>query len=285
MKRTGAANEIPLTVPAFGSRKGQGAPLVCVTAYDAPMARLAERAHVDAILVGDSLATNVLGHARVVDATVDDITHHTAAVARAITHPLLIADMPFMSYTTLDDALGNGGRLLQEGGAACVKIEGGTEVADITSGLVSRGIPVMAHVGLTPQSINALGTYCVQGTDHAGAKKIVDGARAQVEAGAFAVVLEAIPARLAQSLTANLPVPTIGIGAGPHCDGQIQVIYDLLGFNVEDTPRHTKVYADIADQTARALAAYVQEVRQDEFPTAANSFKLRRGVMERLQLD
>ncbi len=285
MTSNGASERAPVTVPAFRARKGGGPPLVCVTAYDAPMARLAERAGVDAILVGDSLGPNVLGRAREIDVTVDDITHHAAAVASAITYPLLIADLPFMSYATLDDALSNSGRLLREGGAACVKLEGGAEVAHITAGLVARGIPVMGHVGLTPQSIHALGAYRVQGADLAGAQTIVDGARAHVDAGAFAVVLEAIPARLAQSLTAHLTVPTIGIGAGTHCDGQIQVIYDLLGFNADHVPRHTRVYADIAEQTARALGSYVEDVREGRFPTPANSFKLRRGVMQRLRLD
>ena len=273
-----------LTAPAFQARKG-GLPLVCVTAYDAPMARLAERAGVDAILVGDSLGPNVLGYDSEIRVTVDDIVHHCAAVARAIRHTLVVADMPFMSYATESDALRNAARCLQQGGAAAVKLEGGVATAPITRALVARGIPVLAHVGLTPQSVNALGGYRVQGHDLSSAQYVVDGARAQAESGAFGIVLEAIPIRLAERLTQTLPIPTIGIGAGPHCDGQIQVLYDLLGFRQHHQPRHTKVFEDVAGAVERALTAYAGEVRAKSFPADQHGFKIQHGVLENLRFD
>ncbi|MBM4437790.1 MAG: 3-methyl-2-oxobutanoate hydroxymethyltransferase [Actinobacteria bacterium] len=256
-----------------------------MTAYDAPFARLAEAAGVDAILVGDSLGPNVLGYDSEIRVSVADIVHHTAAVARAIRRPLLIADMPFMSYATPAEALRHAARMIQVGGAAAVKLEGGLAVAPITAALVEHGIPVMAHVGLTPQSIHTLGGYKVQGHDLAGAQRVVDGARAQAEAGAFGIVLEAVPVRLAERLTAVLPIPTIGIGAGPHCDGQIQVLYDLLGFRAERQPRHAKVFADVASTVEAALGGYVDEVRRATFPTEDHGFKLQRGVLDQLKFD
>ncbi len=280
-----SADAAPLTAPAFRDRKGAGPPLVCVTAYDAPLARLAERAGVDAILVGDSLGTNVLGYDSPVRVTIADAVHHTAAVTRAVTRPLVIADLPFMSYATLDDALHNAGALVQTGGAAAVKLEGSTEVADITAGLVARGIPVMGHVGLTPQSVHALGGYRAQGTNLPSAQHVADGARAQANAGAFAVVLETIPARLAERITAAIPVPTIGIGAGPGCDGQIQVIYDLLGFSGDDLPQHAHVFADVGDQIERALSEYARSVLDSEFPAERHGFKMKRGVIDRVRFD
>ncbi len=281
----GSVGAAPLTAPAFRDRKGAGSPLVCITAYDAPFARLAERAGVDAVLVGDSLGTNVLGYDSPVRVTLADAVHHTAAVTRAVTRPLVIADLPFMTYATVDDALHNAGALVQTGGAAAVKLEGGAEVADITAGLVARGIPVMGHVGLTPQSVHALGGYRAQGTNLPTAQHVADGARAQADAGAFSVVLESIPARLAERITAAIPVPTIGIGAGPGCDGQIQVIYDLLGFSGEDLPRHAQVFANVADQIERALGDYARSVQDGEFPAEQHGFKAKRGVIDRVRFD
>lgn len=278
------SSEAPLTASGFRARKG-GTPLVCVTAYDAPFARLAEAAGVDGILVGDSLGPNVLGHARELHVTVDDIVHHTAAVTRAVSATLVIGDLPFMSYATLDDALHNAARLVRDGGATAVKLEGGAEVAGITEGLTARGIPVMAHVGLTPQSVLATGGYLAQGVNLAGAQRVVDGARAQEAAGAFAVVLEAIPVRLAAFVTERLEIPTIGIGAGPNCDGQIQVLHDLLGLAFRSPPRHSRRYADLAGAAREALTQYRDEVTQGEFPTTEHGFKIRRGVIDRLSFD
>lgn len=273
-----------MTVREFRARKGAGAPLVCVTAYDAPFARLAERAGVDALLVGDSVGRTVLGHANELPVRIDDIVHHAAAVTRAVTATLVIADLPFMSYVTSDAALRNAARLLQAGGASAVKLEGGAETAEVTEALVSRGFPVMAHVGLTPQTAYALGGYRVQGVKLSAAQAIVDGARAQAAAGAFAIVLELVPAGLAGAITEHLDIPTIGIGAGPFCDGQIQVIYDLFGF-AETTHRHTRVFANLAGLAQSALADYARDVRKGTFPAPDQNFKGNRGVVDRLKFD
>ena len=280
----GGASVAPLSVPGFRGRKG-GLPLVCVTAYDAPFARLAEQSGVDGILVGDSVGPNVLGHQLELHVTVDDIVHHAAAVTRAVTLPLVIGDMPFMSFATLDDALHTAGRLMRDGGVSAVKLEGGEEVAHVTKGLASRGIPVMAHVGLTPQSVHAVGGYLAQGVNREGAQRVVDGALAQEKSGAFAIVLEAIPARLAALLTERLAIPTIGIGAGPACDGQIQVVHDLLGLTDRPSPRHTHRYADVGDLVQSGLSQYREEVRQGQFPTAEHGFKIRRGVIDDLKFE
>ena len=273
-----------MTVAEFRARKGAGGSLVCVTAYDAPFARLAERAGADALLVGDSVGRTVLGHPNELPVTVDDIVHHTAAVTRAVTSTLVIADLPYMSYATADIALRNAARLLQAGGADAVKLEGGEETANVTEALTSRGFPVMAHVGLTPQTAHALGGYRVQGVRLSAAQAIVDGARAQADAGAFAIVLELIPAGLARAITEHLRIPTIGIGAGPYCDGQIQVIYDLLGF-AETTHRHTRVFADIGGMVESALADYTRAVHHGLFPAPEQNFKGNRGVVDRLKFD
>lgn len=273
-----------MTVPEFRARKGTRDPLVCVTAYDAPFAQLAERAGVDALLVGDSVGRTVLGHANELPVRVSDIVHHTGAVTRAVTSTLVIADLPFMSYATVDAALRNAARLLQGGGAAAVKLEGGADTAEVTEALTTRGFPVMAHVGLTPQTAQALGGYRVQGVKLSAAQAIVDGARAQAAAGAFAIVLELVPAGLARAITEHLDIPTIGIGAGPHCDGQIQVIYDLFGF-AETTHRHTRVFADVARLAESALRDYARDVRQGTFPAPDQNFKGNRGVVDRLQFD
>ena len=273
-----------MTVPEFRARKDASAPLVCVTAYDAPFARLAERAGVDAVLVGDSVGRTVLGYPNELPVRIDDIVHHSAAVTRAVTSPLVIADLPFMSYATRDAALRNAARLLQAGGATAVKLEGGHETAEVTAALTTRGFPVMAHVGLTPQTAYALGGYRVQGVRLSAAQAIVDGAQAQADAGAFAIVLELVPAGLARAITRHLDIPTIGIGAGPHCDGQIQVIYDLFGF-AETTHRHTRVFADVAGVAQSALADYARDVRNGAFPALDQNFKGNRGVVDRLKFD
>ncbi|MDE2869792.1 MAG: 3-methyl-2-oxobutanoate hydroxymethyltransferase [Chloroflexota bacterium] len=273
-----------MTVSEFRACKGVGDPLVCVTAYDAPFARLAERAGVDALLVGDSVGRTVLGYENELPVRVDDIIHHAAAVTRAVTSTLVIADLPYMSYPTRDTALRNAARLLQAGGATAVKLEGGRETAEVTEALTSRGFPVMAHVGLTPQSAHALGGYRVQGVRLSAAQAIVDGARAQADAGAFAIVLELLPAGLARAITGHLDIPTIGIGAGPHCDGQIQVLHDLFGF-AETTHRHTRVFADVAGLAKSALADYARDVRRGAFPAPEQNFKGNRGVLDRLKFD
>ena len=273
-----------MTVPEFRARKGAGVPLVCVTAYDAPFARLAERAGVDALLVGDSVGRTVLGFENELPVRVDDIIHHAAAVTRAVASTLVIADLPYMSYPTRDTALRNAARLLQAGGATAVKLEGGRETAAVTEALTVRGFPVMAHVGLTPQTAHALGGYRVQGVRLSAAQAIVDDARAQADAGAFAIVLELVPAGLARAITERLDIPTIGIGAGPHCDGQIQVLHDLFGF-ADTVHRHTRVFTDIAGLAESALTDYARDVRRGAFPAPEQNFKGNRGVVDRLKFD
>ena len=273
-----------MTVSKFRESKGCGSPLVCVTAYDAPFAQVAERAGVDAILVGDSVGRAVLGYTNEFPVTVSDIVHHTAAVTRAVNNTLVVADLPYQSYATPDDALRNAATLLQTGGAAAVKIEGGLATANITRELVNRGMPVMAHVGLTPQSAHVLGGYRVQGKGLAEAQEIVNGAQAQANAGAFAIVLEMLPAKLAGAITKHVPIPTIGIGAGVHCDGQIQVLHDLLGLSSSGF-RHSHVFAEIASISEAALREYAQQVRSANFPSLEQSFKGKRGTVKRLTFE
>lgn len=247
--------------------KRRGEPVVCVTAYDFAMARLADQAGIPVILVGDSLGNVVLGYDSTIPVTLDDVLHHTRAVVRGSEHALIVADMPFMTYSvSTEDALRNAARLLQEGGAQAVKIEGGRPVAETVQRLTESGIPVMAHLGLTPQSVHQLGGHRVQGRTVEQARRLIDDALAVEQAGAFAVVLEAVPGGLANTVTGRLAVPTIGIGAGPHCDGQIQVLHDLLGWGARQ-PRHAKQYAQLNDVVLNALRAYASEVAEGVFPT------------------
>ena len=255
-----------------------------MTAYDTPFARLAEEAGVDAILVGDSVGRTTLGYENELPVTVDDIAHHTAAVKRGAGSTLVIADLPFMSYATPDDALRNAATLVQIGGADAIKLEGGSDSAGITELLVNRGFAVMAHVGLTPQTAHMLGGYRLQGAALSGAQAIVDDANAQAVASAFAIVLEMLPARLAKSITAHLAIPTIGIGAGPDCDGQIQVLHDLLGFS-SPVLHHTRVFADVAQLAKNALSDYTDQVRAGTFPSDAYSFKGNRGVVDHITFE
>ncbi len=273
-----------MNISEFCARKDSGHPLVCVTAYDTPFAHLAEEAGVDAILVGDSVGRTTLGYENELSVIVDDMAHHTAAVKRGAGSTLVIADLPFMSYATPDDALRNAATLVQIGGADAVKLEGGSDLAGITELLVNRGFAVMAHVGLTPQTAHMLGGYRLQGAALSAAQAIVDDANAQATAGAFAVVLEMLPARLAKSITSHVAIPTIGIGAGPGCDGQIQVLHDLLGFS-SPALRHTRVFADVAQLAEKALSAYAKEVRAGTFPTEEQSFRGNRGVVDRITFE
>lgn len=259
-----------VTTASFRAMKAAGEPIVMVTAYDAPGARLAEAAGVDAVLVGDSLGMTVLGHSSTLPVTMDDMVRATAAVARATRRVLVVADMPFMSYqVSEEEALRNAGRLLAEAGAHAVKIEGGAGVAPLVERLVDAGVPVMGHVGLTPQSVNVFGGYRVQARDVESAVTLVEDCLALEAAGAFAVVLELVPAEIAAMVTEELEVPTIGIGAGAACDGQVQVFHDLLGLG-EFVPKHAKRYADLGAAITEALAAYAADVRSGAFPAEAN---------------
>lgn len=261
----------PVTAAALRMMKEAGRRIVMVTAYDATGARLVDAAGVDVVLVGDSLGMTVLGHDSTLPVTMEDMVSHTAAVVRGVGRALVVADMPFMSFqVSPEEALRNAGRLVAGSGAAAVKLEGGAGVASTVAKLVDAGIPVMGHVGLTPQSVHAMGGYRVQAREAAAALRLLEDARALQDAGAFAVVLECIPAELAGLVTAELVIPTIGIGAGPHCDGEVQVFHDMLGMS-ERTPRHAKRYADIGEAVTAAVASYAEEVRAGAFPGAEQS--------------
>lgn len=258
--------------------KSHGERVPMVTAYDFPTARLVDAAGIPIILVGDSVGTTVLGYETTIPVTLDDVIYHTRAVAHGSKRALVVADLPFMTYhPSPDDALRNAGRLLQEGGAQAVKLEGGAIVAETVRRLVASGIPVMGHVGLTPQSIHTLGGHRVQGRDEAAAQRLREDAQSLEQAGVFAIVLELIPAPLARDITAEVGVPTIGIGAGPFCDGQVQVIHDLLGLDPEFHPRHARRYANLAATIQEALSAYARDVRDGAFPGPAESFGMEGG--------
>jgi len=258
-----------IVVPDFRLKKQRGEKIAVLTAYDATMARLLDAAGVDALLVGDSLGMVVLGYDSTVPVTLDDMVHHTRAVARGTSRALVVADMPFLTYHTGgDDAVRNAGRLLQEGGAAAVKLEGGSAVIDAVRRLVGAGIPVMGHLGLLPQSVHQLGGYRRQATAPAGAAALLADAHLLEDAGAFAIVLEMIPADLAREVTASLAVPTIGIGAGPDCDGQVLVSHDILGLDDRFVPAFARQYARLGQAVTDAARAYVADVREQRFPAS-----------------
>ena len=261
-----------VTVPALRERKQRGEKIAVLTAYDATMTRLLERAGVDVLLVGDSLGMVVLGHDSTVPVTLDDMVHHTRAVARAAGRALVIADMPFLTcHMGVPEAVRSAGRLMQDAGASAVKIEGGAPVLDVVRSLVTAGIPVMGHLGLLPQSINQIGSYRRQATAAAEAEALLADAHALERAGAFAVVLESIPHDLARTVTAALTIPTIGIGAGPDCDGQVLVSSDMLGLFDGFVPSFVKQYAHLSDVVVDAARAYVDDVRQGRFPASPAS--------------
>jgi 3-methyl-2-oxobutanoate hydroxymethyltransferase len=265
------------TVPAVRARKG-GVPLVMVTAYDAPTARIADEAGVDLILVGDSVAMVVLGYDDTLQVTVDDMVHHTAAVARVRPRALVTADLPWMSYHLgADDAVRNAARLIRAG-AQAVKLEGGRKRADVVRALVDAEIPVMGHIGLTPQSVHAMGGFKVQGKSADAAQGLVDDAAALEEAGCFSIVLEGVPDRVARVITAAVGVPTIGIGAGPWCDGQVLVFHDVAGLEDRVLPKFVRRYGDLKAQGVAALGAYAADVRAGVFPGDAESYHLPEGV-------
>lgn len=256
----------------IGSRKGGGEKLVVMTAYDFTFASLIDEL-VDIVLVGDSLGMVIQGEPNTLSVTTDDIIYHSRAVSRGLKHAHLVADMPFLSYQTSErDAILNAGRLLAEGKAQSVKLEGGTVVAAHIEKLVGFGIPVMGHIGLTPQSVHAMGGFKVQGKTEATRASILQDALAVEDAGAYAVVLEGIPADLGAEITARLRIPTIGIGAGNHCDGQVLVMQDALGMNQAFRPKFVKNFANLADQVKEAVGVYAREVRSGVFPGQEHSF-------------
>jgi 3-methyl-2-oxobutanoate hydroxymethyltransferase len=275
-----------LTIRDIQKMKDAGEPIAMLTAYDATSAYLSEAAGVPMLLVGDSLGMVIQGHDSTIPVTLDHIIYHAQLVVRATERALVIGDMPFMSYkVSVEQALTNAARLMQESGVGAVKLEGGAYIAPTIARLVQAGIPVMAHIGLTPQSVRALGGFRVQGKDAHSAEQILRDAQAVQEAGAFAVVLELIGAQLAEMITKRLDIPTIGIGAGPHCDGQVQVFQDILGLYPSFGPRHSKKYADVGAAIQQAIGQYVEEVKAHQFPTAEQSFTMKEEVVAALRTD
>ena len=272
-----------VTVSTFLSMKQKGEKISMITAYDYTTARLVDEAGIDSILVGDSLGNVMLGLGDTVSVTMEDMIHHGAAVARGTKRALVVMDMPFMSYqASVYDAVVNAGRLMKEARANAVKLEGGVEVADRIRAIVAAQIPVCAHIGLTPQGINALGGFKVQGKTADSARKLLEDAHAVEEAGAFAVVLEAIPAELAALVSAELTIPTIGIGAGAGCDGQVLVNQDMLGMFHDFTPKFVRRFAEVGDVMREAYRAYDVAVKDGSFPAAEHCYQAPDGVLENL---
>ena len=264
-----------VSIDDLKAMKQRGEKFAMLTAYDYPTARLLDEAGVPIILVGDSLGMVVLGYSSTLPVTMADMIHHVGAVVRGTQRTHVVADMPFMSYqASPEDALRNAGRFLQEAGAQSVKLEGGVSVAETVRRLVEAGIPVMGHIGLTPQSVNEFGGYKVQGKTPAAAVKVLNDAVALEQAGAYAVVLETIPAPLGKLVSERLSIPTIGIGAGPYCDGQVQVLHDMLGLFGDFVPKHAKQYAHLAEEIGRAAREYLTEVQEGSFPTERESFMM-----------
>jgi 3-methyl-2-oxobutanoate hydroxymethyltransferase len=268
-------NRKKVTTLTFRRKKQRGEAITMLTAYDYPTALAIDLSGIDSILVGDSLGMVVLGYANTLPVTMEDMLHHSRAVARGAQFALLIGDMPFMSYQTdIKDAVRNAGRFLQEGGMDAVKLEGGRERADAVRAIIAAGIPVMGHLGLTPQSVNQLGGFRPQGREAAAARRLVEDAQILQEAGCFSIVLESVPARLARFISQRLEIPTIGIGAGVGCDGQVLVTHDLLGLFDRFTPKFVKKYANLHAEMARAFTEYKKDVESCSFPGEEHSVEM-----------
>lgn len=263
-----------ITIQDFLRKKTEGKKISMLTAYDFPFARIVDEAGIDGILVGDSLGMVVQGLENTLPVTMDEMIYHTKLVTRAVRNAMVIGDMPFMSYQTgVEDALRNAGRFLKEAGASAIKLEGGGEVADQIRAMTRSDIPVMAHIGLTPQSIHRMGGYKVQGKTGEAAAKLIEEAHIAEDAGAFALLLEAIPMDLAKKITEELSIPTIGIGAGPFCDGQVLVLHDVIGMFDRFVPKFVKRYANLKESALSAVRAYKEEVEKSVFPSEDTSFK------------
>jgi 3-methyl-2-oxobutanoate hydroxymethyltransferase len=272
-----------VSINAIKEMKTKKEKIVMLTAYDYSTAKLVDKAGIPLILVGDSLGMVMLGYDSTIPVTMEEMIHHTKAVVRGSKQALVIGDMPFMTYhTTTADALRNAARFMQEGGAQAVKLEGGVTVAETVKRIVECGIPVMGHIGLTPQSVHQLGGHRVQGKTPEAAERLLQDARALEQAGAFAVVLELVPAPLSKLITQKIGIPTIGIGAGADCDGQVQVISDLLGMFSDFVPKHAKQYAKLAGEINTALADYINEVKAGKFPTVEHSSTIDESLLEEL---
>lgn len=273
-----------ITIPDIQKKKVEGKRITMLTAYDYPSGRLIDEAGLDMILVGDSLAMTVLGYESTIPVTMDEMVHHAKAVRRGVRYALLIGDMPFMTYNiTEKETIRNAGRFIKECGCGAVKLEGGFEACEITKRLVKAGIPVLSHIGLTPQTATQLGGFKVQGKDAKSARRLLDSALALEDAGSFAIVLECVPDKLAKLITARLKIPTIGIGAGPYCDGQVLVTNDMIGIFDRFTPRFVKKYADLWPQLLNAFKRYKDEVENGKFPTEAHSFTMNESELRKIK--
>jgi 3-methyl-2-oxobutanoate hydroxymethyltransferase len=263
-----------VTIHDFLRKKADSRKISMLTAYDYPFARIVDEAGIDGIIVGDSVGMVVQGLENTLPVTMDEMIYHTKIVSRAVRNTMVIGDLPFMSYqASVEDAVRNAGRFVKEAGASAVKIEGGAEVAEHIRAMTRSDIPVMAHIGLTPQSIHRMGGYKVQGKTEESAKRLLEEAHSAEEAGAFSLLLEAIPTALARTITAELSIPTIGIGAGPYCDGQVLVLHDVIGLFERFLPRFAKRYANLRDEALRAIKLYREEVEEGIFPSEEQSFK------------
>ncbi|MEK7275997.1 MAG: 3-methyl-2-oxobutanoate hydroxymethyltransferase [Chloroflexota bacterium] len=286
MSAQSTADRKKITTHTFRQRKEHGEPITMLTAYDYPTALAADRAGIDSLLVGDSLGMVVLGYENTLSVTMDDMLHHCKAVARGAKVPLLIGDMPFMSYqVSTTEAVRNAGRFLAEAGMDAVKLEGGREMAATIEAIVKVGIPMCGHIGLTPQSIHKLGGYKAQGRNAHAARRLIEDALILEEAGCFAIVLEAVPDRVAELISRRLAIPTIGIGAGAACDGQVLVTHDLLGLFDRFTPKFVKKYADVHGEMMRAFGDYKQDVIAHRFPTEAHTYSIPADEWETLLAD
>ncbi len=271
------------TVLTFKQAKENKEKLTMITAYDYSTAKIFDEEGVNSILIGDSLGMVMLGYEDTLKVTMEDMIHHTAAVSRGAKNALIVGDMPFMSYSTgIRDAVINAGRLMSEGGADCVKLEGGTEVCDVIRAIVTAKIPVCAHIGLTPQAVNALGGFKVQGKDIESANRLIKDALAVQEAGAFAVVIECVPAALSKKISEMLDIPTIGIGAGSGCDGQVLVYQDMLGMYSDFKPKFVKRFADVGSEMRKGVQDYIGAVKDGSFPAEEHCFKIDQDVIEKL---
>jgi len=271
------------TIITFKEAKAKGEKITMLTAYDYSMAKIMDNSGINGILVGDSVGMVCLGYEDTISVTMEDMIHHTKAVARGAQNTLVVADMPFMSYqTSVYDAVFNAGRLMKEGRAQAVKLEGGVDMCDRIEAITKASIPVMAHIGLTPQSVNSLGGFKVQGKSEEAAKELIEAAKAVEKAGAFAVVLECVPAKLAEIVSKEISIPTIGIGAGANCDGQILVYQDMLGMFSDFTPKFVKKYADLGSVMTEAFKGYIEEVSTGVFPAPEHGFKISEEVISKL---
>lgn len=271
------------TVFTFREQKAKGEKISMLTAYDYSTAKLMDEAGINGILVGDSLGMVVLGYEDTLPVTMEDMIHHTAAVCRGAKNTLVVGDMPFMSYqVSVEEAVYNAGRLMKEGRCQAVKLEGAASVCPQIRAITNASIPVMAHISLTPQSINALGGFKVQGKSEEAAKKLLEDAKAVEEAGAFAVVLECVPAKLAELISKSISIPTIGIGAGAGCDGQILVYQDMLGLFSDFTPKFVKKYANVGEMMTQAFRDYIADVQEGSFPAPEHTFAISEGVIKKL---